>query len=105
MEIKSMDPNQLFEVFFDSTNNKNKRVQMGIITLQPGEKSPQDGFARHDQDEYSFVISGEAHTVLADGRDLIGKAGDAQLIEAGEAHKNYNDGDVPATVVWFLAER
>ena len=30
------------------------------------------------------MISGEAHTILEDGQDLVGKAGQAQLIEAGE---------------------
>ena len=51
---------------------------MGIITLQPGEKRPLAGYARHEQDEYSYVISGEAHTILEDGQDLVGKAGQAQ---------------------------
>ena len=35
------------------------------------------GYARHEQDEYSYVISGEAHTILEDGQDLVGKAGQA----------------------------
>jgi hypothetical protein len=51
------------------------------------------------------VISGEAHTILEDGQDLVGKAGQAQLIEAGEGHINYNDGLEQAVVVWMLVER
>ena len=31
------------------------------------------GYARHEQDEYSYVISGEAHTILEDGQDLVEK--------------------------------
>lgn len=92
-------------IFFDKENQPNDRVTMGLITLQPGEKSPIEGFARHDQDEYSYIISGTAHTILEDGQDLLGKPGDAQLIEKGEGHINYNDGDEPAVVVWMLVDR
>ncbi|MDH6365243.1 quercetin dioxygenase-like cupin family protein [Enterococcus sp. PF1-24] len=105
MEIKSKDSAKLFETFFDASNQKNPRVQMGVITLMPGEKKPESGYARHQQDEYSYVVAGEAHTILEDGSDLVGQPGDAQLIEAGEGHINYNDGSEPATVVWFLVER
>lgn len=92
-------------IFFDQANQPNERVTMGLITLQPGEKSPAEGFARNDQDEYSYVISGTAHTILEDGQDLLGKPGDAQLIEKGEGHINYNDGDEPTVVVWMLIDR
>lgn len=105
MEIKSKSHSELFETFFDPSNQKNGRVKMGIITLLPGERRPEHGFARHEQDEFSYVVSGVAHTVLEDGTDLVGRAGDAQLIEAGEGHTNYNDTSEPAVVVWFLVER
>lgn len=83
MLIKSAESEEM-TIFFDKENQPNAQVQMGIITLQPGEKRPLAGYARHEQDEYSYVISGEAHTILEDGQDLVGKAGQAQLIEAGE---------------------
>jgi quercetin dioxygenase-like cupin family protein len=92
-------------IFFDKDNQPNERVQMGVVVLQPGEKRPLTGFARHEQDEYSYIVSGKAHTILEDGRDLIGQPGEAQLIEAGEGHINYNDGEEPAVVVWLLVER
>ncbi|MGI6664445.1 MAG: cupin domain-containing protein [Christensenellaceae bacterium] len=92
-------------LYFDPENQANKLVQMGKLTLMPGERRPAEGFAMHVQDEYSYVISGEAHSVLEDGSDLVGKPGDAQLIEAGEKHYNYNDTDKPAEVVWMLVER
>ena len=98
MLIKSAESEEM-TIFFDKENQPNAQVQMGIITLQPGEKRPLAGYARHEQDEYSYVISGEAHTILE------GKAGQAQLIEAGEGHINYNDGLEPAVVVWMLVER
>lgn len=58
-------------------------TKMNILTLSPG----------------------KAHTILEDGQDLIGTPGDAQLIEAGEGHINYNNGDEAAVVVWMLVER
>ncbi|WP_207694739.1 hypothetical protein DOK67_0000545 [Enterococcus sp. DIV0212c] len=104
MIIKPSLPQEM-TIFFDTENQPNDKVQMGVIVLQPGEKRPLEGFARHDQDEYSYVVSGQAHTILEDGQDLVGKSGDAQLIEAGEGHINYNDGDEAAVVVWMLVER
>ena len=92
-------------IYFDEANQPNKRVQMGKLTLMPGERRPAEGFACHEQDEYSFVISGQAHSVLENGDDLVGMPGDAQLIVSGEAHYNYNDTDEPAEVVWMLVER
>ena len=104
MLIKSAESEEM-TIFFDKENQPNAQVQMGIITLQPGEKRPLAGYALHEQDEYSYVISGEAHTILEDGQDLVGKAGQAQLIEAGEGHINYNDGLEQAVVDWMLVER
>ncbi|MGK0551655.1 cupin domain-containing protein [Enterococcus faecalis] len=105
MIIKSKELPQEMTIFFDKDNQPNPRVQMGVVTLQPGEKRPLTGFARHEQDEYSYVISGQAHTILEDGSDLVAQAGTAQLIEAGEGHINYNDGSQAAVVVWILVER
>lgn len=104
MIIKSSLPQEM-TIFFDNENQPNPDVQMGVVVLQPGEKRPLEGYARHEQDEYSYVVSGSAHTILEDGQDLVGTSGDAQLIEAGEGHINYNDGDEPAVVVWVLVER
>ncbi|SJZ74087.1 Cupin domain-containing protein [Pilibacter termitis] len=105
MKVISKDSSKLFETFFDAQNQDNSRVQMGIITLLPGERRPEKDFARHEQDEFSYVVSGVAHTILENGEDIVGKAGDAQLIEAGEGHINYNDSNEEAVVVWFLVER
>lgn len=105
MKVISMDKALEFQTFFNENNQSNPHIQMGIITLAPGQKGPLEGYARHDQDEFSYVISGEAHTILEDGTDILGRAGDAQLIEAGEGHINYNDGDEPAVVVWLLVDK
>ncbi|GBD61654.1 putative uncharacterized protein [Tetragenococcus halophilus subsp. halophilus] len=91
--------------FFDSTNQPNPDITMGLITLQPGEKHPKQGYSYHKQDEFSYIISGLAHTVLENGEDIVGKAGDAQLIEKNEGHINYNDSNEPAVVVWLFIER
>lgn len=104
MEIKpTLD--QAMTYFFNPDNQENQRVQMGVIKLQPGQRSPEEGFACHEQDEYSYVVSGSAHTILEDGTDLLGLPGDAQLIVANEKHINYNDSESEAIVVWMLVER
>ncbi|MCF1685695.1 cupin domain-containing protein [Tetragenococcus halophilus] len=91
--------------FFDPTNQPNPNITMGLITLQAGVKQPKQGYSYHKQDEFSYIISGSAHTILENGEDILGRAGDAQLIEKNEGHINYNDNNEPAVVVWFLVER
>jgi quercetin dioxygenase-like cupin family protein len=105
MKIISVNQKKAFESIFDSANQANKKVQMGFVRLEPGAKIPETGFARHEQDEFSYVVKGIAHTILEDGRDLVGKPGDCQWIESGEGHINYNDGDEVVEVIWFLVER
>lgn len=104
MQIKSTISTSMNH-FFDPNNQPNSNVTMGLIALQPGEKQPKQGYSYHNQDEYSYIVSGTAHTILENGEDIIGKSGDAQLIEKNEGHINYNDGLDPAVVVWFLVER
>ncbi|MGO2787948.1 MAG: cupin domain-containing protein, partial [Enterococcus faecalis] len=48
MLIKSAESEEM-TIFFDKENQPNAQVQMGIITLQPGEKRPLAGYARHEQ--------------------------------------------------------
>lgn len=96
---------QMMTIFFNEENQANKRVSMGLIKLKPGQKIPDEGFSRHEQDEYSYVIKGDVHTILEDGSDIAATVGDAQLIEANEGHINYNDGTEEAEVVWMLVER
>lgn len=96
---------EVMNIFFNEENQANKRVSMGLIKLKPGEKIPDEGYSRHTQDEYSYVIKGDVHTILEDGTDIPATVGDAQLIEANEGHINYNNGDEEAEVVWMLVER
>lgn len=77
--------------FFDPTNQPNSNITMGLDTLQLGEKYPKQGYSYHNQNESSYIISGLAHTNLENGEDILGKAGDSQLIEKNEDPINYND--------------
>lgn len=49
-----------FQTFFDEANQKNKRVQMGIITLQPGDAQWIEANEKHwnynDGDEPAVVV-------------------------------------------------
>lgn len=105
MEIEHSKENEEMMTFFQHATSFGHEITMGKILLKPGEMRPLEGFACHEEDEYSYVISGDAHTILEDGTDLVGKPGDAQLIRAGEKHRNYNSGTEDAVVVWFLVGR
>lgn len=104
MIIKGKSEQTGLQTIFTAKNQPNTTVTMGYITLLPGEHIPEHGFSRHDQDEYSYVIKGQAHTVLEDGQDIVGKEGDFQLIAAGEGHKNYNDSQEIAELIWILVD-
>ncbi len=91
-------------IFFDQTNTLNGNASFGHIVFQPNERIPKEGFGQHEYDEYSFVISGEAHSVVG-GVEQVAKAGMAMYIPAGEPHYTYNAGDAPFEVVYALVKR
>ena len=92
--------------YFDKTNQPNQLIQMGRLILLPGERYPKEGYAIHDQDEFSYIIKGSPKCVLeATGETHNGQPGNAQLILAKERHYNYNDTDEPVELVWMLVER
>ena len=64
MKIISADNGKEFKTIFDSLNQTNGKVQMGVVRLAQVRKRPLEGFARHTQDEFSYVIKGSAHTVF-----------------------------------------
>ena len=89
--------------FFDKTNTPNNKVTFGYAVFNPGARAPEEGLSCHEQDEYSFIIKGEAKIVI-DGKVYTSKVNSAGFIPAGEAHYSYNDSKEPCELIWVLVE-
>lgn len=79
-------------------------VSMSVISLTPGERVPAEGMSCHEEDEYSFFISGEVDTYY-EGKYRVVKKGDATLIPAGMEHWAINNGTEPCVLVCFMAKK
>jgi quercetin dioxygenase-like cupin family protein len=94
----------LATIFFGKEDVHNDKVTFGHIVFKPGARTPEEGYGVHEQDEYSYIISGEAVCVI-DGKEYRSSAGAAMFIPAGEAHYSYNDTDEPCVIIWALIEK
>lgn len=79
-------------------------VSMSVVTLLPGERVPREGTGSHEEDEYSFFISGEVDT-YCDGKHIVVKKGDATLIPAGQEHWAINNTNEPCVLVCFMVKK
>lgn len=89
--------------FFDSMKNLpgGEGVKMGYGVFPPNMEAPP---AAHEEDEYSFVISGTIK-VKINGKVYTAEAGTATFIPAGEEHISFNDGTEECRLVWMLVKR
>lgn len=90
---------KLFEKSGDFSN-----VSMSWISLTPGERVPAEGFSVHEEDEYSFIYSGEIKA-FANGEISVEKAGDATFFPAGDEHWCINESDEPCLLVCFMVTK
>lgn len=88
---------------FEKTGNF-KKVSMSVISLTPGERVPAEGVSVHEEDEYSYIYSGEINT-YANGEYSVEKAGDATFFPAGEEHWCINESDEPCLLVCFMVTK
>ncbi|MCK5673277.1 MAG: cupin domain-containing protein [Spirochaetales bacterium] len=91
-------------IFFDKSTDTNKKITFGHIVFNPGDRTPKEGYGVHDQDEYSYIISGNA-VVVIDDIEYRSETGSAMYIPAGEKHYSFNDSDKPCEIIWVLVEK
>lgn len=80
-----------------------QEVNMSIVSITPGERVPAVGMSCHEEDEYSYIFSGEIDT-YCDGKYSTEKTGDATLIPAGEEHWCINKSNEPCMIVCFMVK-
>jgi len=81
-----------------------KEVSMSVISLMPGERVPTEGMSCHEEDECSYIFSGEINT-YCNGKYSVEKAGDATLIAAGIEHWCINESSEPCMLVCFMVKK
>ena len=89
---------------FGPDSKTNGSVDMGYAVFGPGSRVPEEGYGRHDQDEFAYVISGRLRCD-AGGRQLEVGPGNATFIPAGEAHYSWNDSGEPCKLVYMLVDK
>ncbi|MGX7419868.1 cupin domain-containing protein [Carnobacterium gallinarum] len=75
--------------------------RMGTISVLPGERVPKEGVSVHEENEYSYIISG-GMTGESGGEAFEISGGMGTLIPAGEEHWCINESDVPCEICWVL---
>jgi len=77
------------------------KVKVGHGVFPPGTIVPP---ASHDEDEYSFILSGTVKARVGDTVHVL-TTGCCGFIPAGEVHSSSNDSDKPCHLVWMLIEK
>jgi quercetin dioxygenase-like cupin family protein len=74
----------------------------GLLTMEPGQRVPKEGFSAHEGTEFSIVLSGEVTLGTEDGERVI-KEGSVTFIPKNTLHYSENRGAEQARIVWVIA--
>jgi len=104
MEIKdnSFDNKGLLTLFEEKAECRG--VQFGTVTIAPGERVPKEGFSKHEENEYSVIISGNIEGESG-GKPFSVSESTSTYIPAGEKHWALNSGKEPCKIVWTLVKK
>ncbi len=82
--------------------NKEK-VEMGIFSLSPGERSPEKGFSVHPvSEEYAYILEGEVE--FCTNKECYHlKEGDLMYNAPGTPHYTENRGKREAKIIWVVS--
>ncbi|MYL56482.1 cupin domain-containing protein [Virgibacillus halodenitrificans] len=103
MEIKehAFEETGLLTLFEENSDKMD--VRFGTVTIPPGERVPNQGLSKHEENEYSLIIQGKIEGESG-GKPFSVSESNATLIPAGEEHWAINSGDQPCKIVWVLVK-
>lgn len=78
--------------------NRTPRLDIFIVTLQPGGRSGDDAYA-HSGEEAGFVMEGGIELVVDGKKHILGE-GDSFRFNSNRPHQFRNAGDRPAKAIW-----
>lgn len=81
-----------------------KKVKIGKAIFNPGSRVPEEGFASHDMDEYSFILKGQLNIATKDGGVSSLNEGDISYLPKFEDHWSSNETDGYCEVIWILVD-
>lgn len=83
--------------------NIDDNIQVGILTLEPNTRLPEEGLSVHGEShEFAYVIEGKVCIGTEDGEKVIEK-GDLAYNTPGTEHYTINKTGERAKVLWFLS--
>ncbi|MDY0393440.1 cupin domain-containing protein [Virgibacillus halophilus] len=91
----------LLTLFEEKT--KHATITFGTVTIAPGERVPEKGFSKHEENEYAVIISGKMEGESG-GEQFSVSESNATFIPAGEQHWTANTGEEPCQIVWALVK-
>lgn len=83
---------------------KLQKMSMSLITIPAGARIPEVGTSCHEEEEYSYFISGEVYSECGKEKGIVGK-GMATLIHPGEEHWCKNVSDAPCTLLCVMVKK
>jgi transcriptional regulator with XRE-family HTH domain len=83
------------------TSNMSGRLQVILSTIEPGGGTGDEPYAHDSDEEVVIVLAGELELWVADEHHLL-REGDAITYSSRLAHRNVNNGDRPAVVLFCL---
>ncbi len=76
-------------------------MKFGLVEIKPGMRVPEAGYSCHEEDEYSYFISGSLYSWNAGEASEV-TAGEATLIPKGEEHYCINKGTEPCVIACVM---
>ncbi|WP_461863615.1 cupin domain-containing protein [Thermococcus sp.] len=80
------------------------RIQVGILTMPPHSKLPEEGVSIHkNHHEFAYIIEGEVVLITDKGEFQI-KTGEFSYNEPNTPHYTLNKTNKPAKILWMLVK-
>lgn len=83
--------------------NLEDKLRVGVVTLSPQVRLPEEGYSKHDYEEFAYVVSGKALFVTEDGEYILGE-GDFLYNPEGTPHYTKNLSE-KTKILWMLVKR
>lgn len=99
MEVVRIEPESGFRVLVGT-----ERSQAATMVLVPGSFTGGPDNRHPESDQWLYVTSGEGRAIV-EGEECALREGDLLVIEAGEAHEIWCDGDQPLKTFSIYAPR
>ncbi len=79
-------------------------VVIGTAEFKPNSRVPEEGYGKHDFDEYSYIISGELKAKIGDNYVSL-REGEFSYIPEGQIHYSENKSEKNCKLIWVKVKK